>query len=87
MRLQAYWFNQRLTGGTESVVSGEFPHASKELGKTTTETSHAYNSIGGCDATRLRVIQGENEGGRREGEKATGEPSVSNSTKRQGGTG
>jgi hypothetical protein len=53
----------KLTSGAESVVSGELPHASKELSKTTAEASHANSGIGGMDATGLGVEEGKDEGG------------------------
>lgn len=63
----------RLTRATKEVTSGEFPHPSKELGKATAEAGHAYHGVGGLDAASLSVVQGEDEGSGREGEKAAGE--------------
>ena len=54
----------RLTSSAESVVPGEFPHASKKLGKTTTEDSHPNYDIWVGDVACLKVIQRQNESGR-----------------------
>jgi len=52
-----------LTSTSKSVASGELPHTSKELGETTTETSHANDGISDVNATDLSVVKGKNESG------------------------
>ena len=61
----------RLTSSTKRVIPGEFPHASKKLGKTTTEDSHPNYNIWVGDVTRLKVVQGQNESGGSKREQAT----------------
>ena len=57
-----------LTRGTEHIAAGELPHASKELGESTTENGHADYDIRGSNATGTNVIEGKDEGrgGKRE---------------------
>jgi len=52
-----------LTSASKSVASGELPHTSKELGETTTETSHANDGISDVNATDLSVVKGKNKSG------------------------
>jgi len=52
----------------KGVTSGELPHSSSKLGKTTDETGHANHSIGDGNAAGLDVVHGEDEGGGGEGE-------------------
>jgi len=59
-----------LTGSTEDVSAGELPHASEELGKSTSEDGHPYDHIGGVDTTGVDIHHGKQECRRSEGEQA-----------------
>jgi len=48
----------------KGVASGEFPHSSEELGKTTTEDGHSNYNIWLGNASCLKIVQGQNESGR-----------------------
>jgi hypothetical protein len=56
------------SGSTKGVALRELPHAGHELGETTTENSHADNRVRVGDATRVKVIERQNQSRRREGE-------------------
>lgn len=62
---------QARTGGTKCVLSGKLPHAGDKLGKAPNEEGHAENDVGMGDPPRLNVVQGEDEGRRRESEQPT----------------
>jgi len=58
--------------GTKGVASGEFPHSSEELGKTTTEDGHSNYNIWLGDASCLKIVQGQDESGGSEREQTEG---------------
>jgi len=58
------------SSGTEGVTGSELPHASEELDETSDANGHADDEIGGGDASRADIEEGENQGGRSEGEQA-----------------
>jgi len=58
--------------GTSSkgVAGGELPHASNELGETTTEEGHANDDVGSVDVTSVYIVQRQDERRGRKGEEA-----------------
>jgi hypothetical protein len=58
------------SGRAEGVSSGELPHSSGELSKTTNEAGHADDSISVRDSTSLDVVHREDESGGGEREEA-----------------
>lgn len=60
-----------LTGRTESIARGELPHAGEQLCEASDAESHGHNNVGGRDAPRTGVVEGQDKGGRREGEQTT----------------
>ena len=60
----------RRTGSSKRVARCKFPHAGEELGETPTKEGHADDGVADGDVAGLGIVEGENEGGGREGEKA-----------------
>lgn len=56
------------SSGAECVASGELPHSSSKLSKTTDEAGHSDDSVGDGNTASVNVVQGENKGCASEGE-------------------
>lgn len=50
------------------VANSELPHASKNLSEASDANSHANNGVRSSDTTGTDIVEGEDEGGRGEGE-------------------
>ena len=59
-----------LTSSTKYISPGEFPHASEELCQSTAKDGHSDDDVGGLNATRLEVINGQHKCCWCEGEQA-----------------
>ena len=68
---EALHLKKKLAGRSETVASGELPHARKELSETTAEESHTDDDVGGVDTARINIVKRQNERRGREGVETT----------------
>lgn len=61
---------RRQSGGTKGISNGHFPHASKQLNKTTIAESQSDHNVGLSDVARTHVDRAQHESGEGESRQA-----------------